>query len=319
MKLLIVDDSENSRMLLEAILAKAGYSDIVCASSAARALRILDDDLAGHGGSGFDCVLMDIVMPEMDGIEATRAIKSRKALADLPVVIVTVRDEDDTLERAFNAGASDYIHKPFSKTELLARVRSVLRLKREIDERKRRELQLERLTAKLEELSNLDGLTGVSNRRHFDYVYDREWRRSLREGHDLSLLMIDIDRFKKYNDNHGHLAGDECLRQVARCISEALRRPGDFVARFGGEEFVAVLPGSDMDGASILALSISDAIERLAMPHGDSDVADHVTVSIGISSDRPTHDDEPTALVHAADKALYQAKWLGRNRIEKAT
>jgi len=174
------------------------------------------------------------------------------------------------------------------------------------------------MEAELRRLSYQDGLTGVANRRHFDDALAREWRRSAREKDPLSLIMIDIDLFKAYNDAYGHQKGDECLKQVAQSIRSELKRPGDLAARYGGEEFVVILPDTDMEGAVAVAEKIQNSVEGLRIPHQASDVSDHVTVSQGVATAIADPTDTPEALVKAADQALYQAKKAGRNQVATA-
>jgi diguanylate cyclase (GGDEF)-like protein/PAS domain S-box-containing protein len=174
------------------------------------------------------------------------------------------------------------------------------------------------MEAELRCLSYQDGLTGVANRRHFDDALAREWRRSGRDKDPLSLIMIDIDLFKAYNDAYGHQKGDECLKQVAQSIRSGLKRPGDLAARYGGEEFVVILPDTDMEGAVAVAEKLQNSVEGLRIPHQASDVSDHVTVSQGVATAIADPTDTPEALVKAADQALYQAKEAGRNQVATA-
>ncbi|MCJ2164839.1 MULTISPECIES: diguanylate cyclase [unclassified Pseudodesulfovibrio] len=314
MKILIVDDSGPIVDQLTLILNSAGYTDIIAVRTLDHSIRTLDDAIANE--TPVDLILIDLDNHDTDGIAATLTIKSHREFEDIPIIAITGENSTDILDRAFAAGASDYIVKPVGKTELRARVRSALQLRREMIKRLQREHELERLARKLERMSNLDGLTGLANRRCFDDTLIREWVRNGREDLSLGLLMIDIDHFKHYNDALGHVDGDACLRAVADAINTATNRPGDLVARYGGEEFAIILPGTNYEGAKVVAEKIHTNLSESCINHPNSRVSCTVTVSIGVASGIPTCETTPEHLLNAADRALYLAKQSGRNRTE---
>ncbi len=326
MGILIVDDSKESRDLLKTFLKGAGYKDIITAASAQEAFEALGLKGEEHRhGVTFRVILLDVVMPEMNGIEACRIIREDAHLADTPVIMVTAVGEQDSLNQAFEAGATDYITKPVSKVELLARVRSVLRLYQEMERRKVREKELIETLKQLSEanrvltqLSAQDGLTGLANRRHFDENFSAEWRRAMRDRQPLSVVMADIDHFKLYNDHYGHQGGDDCLRQVAAIIGQVVRRPGDIAARYGGEEFVLVLPDTPLEGGIKIAEEVAAAVRTLKLPHEKSPVVPYVTLSMGVACMVPDRSKEMKELIERADRALYAAKRQGRNRVKAA-
>ncbi|MGR3179277.1 MAG: GGDEF domain-containing response regulator [Candidatus Anammoxibacter sp.] len=315
MRILIVDDSADSILLIQTFLKKGGCTDLVTAKSATEAFSYLGLDSSNIETQLVDIILMDIVMPGIDGIEAVKRIKAVDDLKEIPVIMVTAKSDDKSLQLAFDAGATDYITKPIKKVELLARVRSTLKLKQETDQRIKLMTELEKANKKLERLSFLDGLTGIANRRHFDMFLDEEWRRCKRGGKCLSLIMTDIDFFKQYNDTYGHQQGDDCLKQVAAALDAVAKRPGDLTARYGGEEFVMVLSNTDPYNALIIATKYRDAVVSLKIPHSNSNISDYVTLSLGVATATSGSDISPELLIETADKALYKAKGDGRNRV----
>jgi diguanylate cyclase (GGDEF)-like protein len=310
------------RTSTQTVLESAGYTEVVTAPSAQAAFRLLGIDNPDQEPPPIDVILMDVTMPHVDGIEACRRFKSDERFRDIPVIMVTGRTEESDLATAFAAGAIDYITKPIKVIEMLARLRSALTLKHELDGRNARQQELIEVTRQLREanqslqrLSTLDALTGVPNRRSFNNSLYREWGRAVRDTVPISLIMIDVDHFKAYNDHYGHPQGDECLRQVAKILHDQVKRPGDMLARYGGEEFVALLTHTGIEGATAVAEALRASVDRLHLEHACSAVSDHVTVSVGVASAIPDRNSTPDDLVSAADQALYEAKHQGRNRV----
>lgn len=273
-------------------------------------------------------ILQDLVMPEVDGYTLLRFYRGNRTTSSTPVIVLSSKEDPKDKSLAFENGASDYLVKPPDKIELIARIRAhsktyLLQLQRDEAYRKMKILQeqLKESNLKLEEsniflhrLSILDGLTGIANRRHFDDMLKHEWKIGLREKNILSVVLMDIDFFKKYNDNYGHQSGDDCLKKVAATLSNSIRRPGDFLARYGGEEFVAILPNTDAKGAAVIAEQMRADIEAVNLPHEYSDVANYVSVSLGVAAMQPDNSSVFDDIVGKADEALYKAKEEGRNR-----
>lgn len=288
---LIVDDMPENIELLARILGDS--VEILFALSGEDALRICKEQEP-------DLILLDILMPGLDGFQVLARLKEDPQTAKIPVIFITGLDNAGEEARGLEAGAVDYITKPIHPAVVRARVRNHLELKRYRDF--------------LENLSATDGLTGVANRRRFDEVLDREWRRAARTGSTISLLMMDIDCFKAYNDHYGHVAGDEVLRRLALVIQKNLQRPLDLASRYGGEEFACILPETDREGALLVAERIRSDIKNLKIPHRFC-VADHVTVSIGVAAMIPNPETPPSLIVRAADEQLYRAKAAGKDRV----
>jgi two-component system chemotaxis family response regulator WspR len=266
-------------------------------------------------------ILQDLVMPDTDGFTLVRFFRSDPDTVNIPIIVLSSKESPRDKSRAFELGANDYLVKIPEQIELIARVRAhsrtfIAQCERD-DAYKTLEAvkaELEVSNAKLQELTHLDGLTGLANRRCLDQVLDVEWRRCQRDRTPLSLILLDLDEFKKFNDSQGHQAGDVCLQRVAQALKVGPRRPADLVARYGGEEFAVVLPNTPSEGALQVAETLRTLVNELAIAHAASDVAKHVTMSLGVASCLPSADKTVHGLVAMADVALYEAKSSGRNR-----
>jgi len=290
--------------------------------------------VAGDGIEGLEkaqkllpnLILSDQIMPRKNGMDLLKEIRKTAELSLTPVIFLTARSSMESRIEGLDAGADDYISKPFDERELLARVRNLLRshaaeqqlalLNHQLQEQKQ---QLETVNQALQYLATYDDLTGVKNRRCFNEYLDTEWRRLAREEAPLSLIMCDIDYFKLYNDTYGHQAGDECLRQVASVLRRSLKRPADLVARYGGEEFVVVLPNTELQGAASIAELIRAEVQGLQIIHAKSAVSEYVTLSLGVACCIPSPMAHPDTLIAIADECLYSAKNSGRDRVSVAT
>lgn len=309
-EILLVDDDPTVIGLLGSILQDLGH--LRFATSGPDALRMV-------ARSTPDLVLMDIEMPGMNGFEVCGVMKGTPELVDVPIIFITGYDDTEREVAALAIGAADFISKPPRAAQVLARVRMHLRVKE--------------LTSALRSAAYTDALTELANRRHFDDALHREWLRAQRAASPMSLVMIDVDAFKKYNDHYGHGAGDRCLAAVARAIRQSVHRPADLAVRYGGEEFAVLLPDTDACGARFLAQMILRNVETQRLPHAASPVAGRVTVSIGVSSyddqcqswapkPRDSRSSETLIrvteadLVAAADRALYAAKDNGRDQAQ---
>ncbi|WP_457324618.1 diguanylate cyclase [Roseateles sp. P5_E11] len=284
-RLLIVDDQPVNIQALHRVFASD--CQVLMATDGSRALQLCRDRQP-------DLVLLDVQMPGMDGHQLCAELKADPLLRSIAVIFVTAQDQPEDETRALDAGAADFITKPFNPTVVRARVRTQLTLKAQSD--------------LLRELAFIDGLTGVHNRRHFDERFIAEARRAQRSRSPLAIVLADVDHFKRYNDALGHLAGDDCLRRVAAALRACLRRPTDLLARYGGEEFVCLLPDTDLAGAIGVAQLMEDTVRALSLPHPG--VEGCVTISLGVSAGS-----QAQGLVEAADKALYLAKAAGRGRV----
>jgi two-component system chemotaxis family response regulator WspR len=267
-------------------------------------------------------ILQDLVMPGLDGLTLVREYRANPKTRDIPIIVLSTKEDPLIKSAAFAAGANDYLVKLPDNIELVARIRYHSRsymtlLQRDEAYRALRVSQQQLLDTNLvlQRLMNSDGLTGLSNRRHFDEYLELEWRRSIREQTQLSLLMIDVDYFKAYNDAFGHLEGDEALRQVAKAIRANSSRPSDLPARYGGEEFALVLPNTSPGGARLLAEKLRQSIASMNIPHIAPSQGSSLTVSIGLATVVPQVGSHSRQLIQSADQGLYAAKHNGRNQV----
>jgi len=266
-------------------------------------------------------ILQDLIMPEIDGYTLVSSYRQNEATSNIPIIVLSTKENPNDKSFAFESGASDYLVKLPDKIELIARIRAhtknyLTQLERDQAFIALGELQkqLKRSNAELQKLSCQDGLTGIANRRRFDSFIQKEFLRSAREGTMLSLILIDIDYFKLYNDNYGHLMGDDSLHKVAQALQQAVQRPADLVARYGGEEFAVILPNTTANGALRMAESLRYAVESLEIPHGYSPLCGIITISMGIACKVAVETSSPSELIAIADEALYEAKNAGRNQ-----
>lgn len=306
--ILLVDDDVASINVLRKILVSIG--DLRYARSGPDALRLARDEVP-------DLVLLDVDMPGMSGFDVCRSMKNDLTLRDTPIIFITSNDGYDQEVTGLSLGAADFIGKPLRPALVEARVRV--------------QLTMMAMSGALRAAAATDPLTGLSNRRRFEAALASEWAHMSRSGAPLSVLMIDVDYFKMFNDHYGHLAGDRCLTTVARAMRKAMLRGTDLLARYGGEEFVALLPDTPTAGARMVADRLIACVDSATVPHARSCVSAYLTASVGAATFVPdahreradtNPNEQPTTaidLVHAADQALYAAKRAGRHRAHCTT
>jgi diguanylate cyclase (GGDEF)-like protein len=297
MQILVVDDNRLIREMLSAIITNEGYKPFL-AKGADEALSILSRN-------EIDLILMDVEMPDMNGFDLTRKIRKLLAEQWVPIIFLSGQTDDKHLCAGIDAGGDDYLTKPVNSSVLSAKIRAMSRIAL-------MRAALEEANQQLLKLTHLDPLTEAVNRRGMEEALTRAWKANQREQSELSLILLDIDHFKSYNDNYGHQKGDTCLRQVSKTIQAQLHRPTDLLTRYGGEEFLLILPDTPIEGARTLAKKIIQELEVRNIAHDFSSTASHVTASMGLSSTRFGATDTDV-LIEQADKALYAAKTKSRN------
>jgi len=271
-------------------------------------------------------ILQDLVMPDVDGMTLVRFYRANHATKDIPVIVLSSKEDPKIKSEAFSSGASDYLVKLPDPIELIARIRShaknyILQTERDSAFFALREMkkQLEKSNRKLQKISMQDGLTGISNRRHFDETLEEELKTAGNTKTPLSLILIDIDHFKLYNDSYGHQGGDDCLVSVAKTIAKECKNDEDLAARYGGEEFVILLPKTEEKNAFAVADRTRKAVEKLCIEHNDSPTSKCVSISLGIGTMKPDETLDYKKLIERADTALYKAKEMGRNQTVMAS
>jgi diguanylate cyclase (GGDEF)-like protein len=289
--LLIVDDESISLKVLVDILGLE-YT-IYTATSSQSAIEKAKE-------CNPDLILLDIMMPDIDGYHALSELKECEETSKIPVIFITGLDSDEDEEKALSLHASDYITKPINPMIVKLRVRNQIQIVNQI--------------RTIERLSLIDQLTSIPNRRCFDERLQMEWKRAKREQTPVSLLIIDLDKFKRINDTYGHQQGDIVLQVVAETLQHAFNRPADFAARWGGEEFIVLLPNTHLSGSMNVAEKIRTGVEKLEIPYYEG-VIIKLTVSIGVNSLIPEQNSSINAFISNADKALYAAKEAGRNKV----
>jgi len=300
--ILVVDDTITNLDILVEILDNY---DVIEVTNGRDALEIVKEE-------NIDLILLDIVMPDMDGFEVCQKLKSDKKTKNIPVIFITAKTDEEAIEKAYDTGGMDYITKPFKPKELLARVNTQLQIQKLISD-------LEDSKEELKFLASTDPLTKLYNRRYFAKTSTHVLNLSKRNKTDLSMIMLDIDKFKNVNDTYGHKVGDDVLITLASILQE-LTRNSDIICRFGGEEFLILLPETNINGALKIAHKIREVVETTVITISDNKIPTdykklEFTVSLGGTQINIDLDNNIEASIHRADKALYQAKNSGRNRV----
>ena len=310
----VADDDTTSSLMLTKVLSKDGYR--------VQSFQDGQSVLAHCCTTLPDIVLMDAIMPGLDGFECTKALKAEYGDNCPPILMITGLNDSESVNYAFEVGATDYVTKPFQWAVLRQRVRRAIKahidyknLQEALHKERSLRHQLRSTNQKLKYLATTDSLTNIANRRLFDERLHHEWKRLQREKAPLGLALFDIDHFKAYNDTYGHQEGDDCLRNVAQIIQQVARRPADLAARYGGEEFALILPNTDLDGTIYLANLVRHHLQDQAIHHAGSPVKPQLTTSVGLTSIIPPLNRSAYTLLQTVDQALYDAKKQGRDRV----
>lgn len=306
MKILLVDDTKTDQLIMKAYLQDLGHK-VVLANNGAEAVN-------SYNAGKPDLILMDVIMPEMDGLQAATEI--RKDTSDwIPIIFLSARVDCEDINEGINAGGDDYLTKPVDQKVLVAKLKAMERIAKMRQKLLKVSKELAFANEELKLQVNIDGLTGLANRRNLDRVLKMDMKRSIRCQQPLTVILADIDYFKAFNDNYGHLEGDECLKKVSQALVGVCKRGTDLVARYGGEEFVVLLSDTELDNALVAAEQLRRAVEELNITHEHSDTANCCTVSVGVYTKIVEKTDSPEGLLQKADEGLYQSKENGRNKV----
>ncbi|NOQ14078.1 MAG: diguanylate cyclase [Methyloprofundus sp.] len=306
MKILIIDDALADRLIIRRHLLSMGHEVILAESGEQGVFLFQQQDP--------DLVLLDVRMPEMDGYQVVKKLREIDR-GWRPILFLSSTLNIESFAKGIYSGADDYLYKPIEKVALDAKLHAMERIAGMRQQLLSTTRALAEETKKVKQFANQDALTGIANRRFLNKTLDQEFRRHCREQMSLSIIMIDIDWFKEFNDHFGHLAGDDAIRSCAQKMSDIIKRAGEFIARYGGEEFCVVLPATEVEKAKKIAQNLCDAVRELNIYRDDLEMQTYLTISLGVSSMIPQQTDSMETLINSADKALFQAKQAGRNQV----
>ncbi|MCW8854115.1 MAG: diguanylate cyclase [Gammaproteobacteria bacterium] len=307
MNILLIDDTKTDQLIMKTYLSKMGH-DVTLGENGLQAVELYKDIQP-------DLLIMDVIMPEMDGYEAAQKIRQ---INDewIPIIFLSTRMDPEDIIRGIDSGGDDYLIKPINNRVLEAKMKAMQRISEMRHQLIEASAKLQAVNTELKQLVNVDGLTGLSNRRYLDELLDREIARAMRHHQPLTVILCDIDHFKAFNDHYGHLHGDDCLKQVGVVLKNICKRPTDLAARYGGEEFAVVLSDCGQKNAMRMAEILRQTVENQSITHEYSSTAQVVTMSLGVCTQVPVQGDTAEHLLKKADEALYRAKHAGRNQVK---
>jgi diguanylate cyclase (GGDEF)-like protein len=306
LKILVAEDNLADRLIIRRYLSSMGHRVLIAVDGEEAIEQFNQEDP--------DLVLVDVQMPGMDGYATVKRMRSLE-IEWRPILFISGKTAPENFVDGIRAGGDDYLYKPINRDILEAKLIAMERIVAMRNQLITVTAELSWEMEKAQQIANQDGLTGLANRRYLNQVLEQEIKRAARGRQPLTVIMIDIDYFKRYNDHYGHLAGDEVLQRVARLLQGAVNRAGDMVARYGGEEFCIILPNTQVSGGMEIAEGLRTAVLGAEISQVQGLVSPWVTISLGVSGSIPTSTDSVQSVIRRADSALYQAKAEGRNRV----